>query len=79
MTCREFIEFLWRYDSGELEPVERSEFESHLAVCPHCVAYLDNYRAVAALGKEALAVSAEAPVPQEVPEDLIRAILSARK
>ena len=79
MNCRDFIEFLWRYDSGELPPSERSQFESHLAICPQCVAYLQNYRTTVMLGREALAVPSDAPVPEEVPEDLVKAILAARK
>jgi anti-sigma factor RsiW len=77
MTCRDFIEFLWRYVQQELDPIERTRFDQHLAVCPDCVAYLSNYNKTIELTKEAMR-GPEAPLPQDVPEDLIRAILSSR-
>jgi anti-sigma factor RsiW len=79
MTCREFIDFLWKYLDEELEPGERTTFDEHLAVCPDCVAYLDSYRRTVALGRDALACGKpEEPVPEDVPEDLVTAILAAR-
>jgi anti-sigma factor RsiW len=77
MTCRTFIEFLTEYLEGELSPAEKAEFEAHLAECPWCVAYLQTYQETVRLGKAALAES-ETPVPPEVPEELIQAILAAR-
>ena len=37
MTCREFVEFVWRYLSDEVTAAERLEFEYHLAQCTSCV------------------------------------------
>jgi anti-sigma factor RsiW len=36
MTCREFVEFLWRYTADELSPGERAAFNAHIATCQHC-------------------------------------------
>ena len=77
MTCRDFVEFLSEYFSGELAVVERAEFEAHLLECPACVAYLDSYRKTIQLLKAASA-HPEDQVPEEVPEQLVRAILAAR-
>ena len=77
MTCRDFAEFLSQYVSGELAMAERAEFEAHLAECPTCVAYLDTYQKTIQLGKTAYA-HPEDQVPDEVPEQLVRAILAAR-
>ena len=77
ITCRDFAEFLWRYLSGELSGEQRFDFDAHLAVCPHCVAYLKTYDQTIRLGKEAFLSPAE-PVPADVPEELVQAILSAR-
>jgi anti-sigma factor RsiW len=77
MSCRTFIEFLSEYLAGELTEAERVEFEAHLAECSWCVAYLENYRQTIRLGKEAL-VQPTGPVPEEVPEELVQAILAAR-
>lgn len=77
MTCREFVEFMYSYVSGELSPAERGEFDRHLQVCTSCVNYLDSYRKTIELGKAAFA-DEDGPLPEDVPEDLIRAILAAR-
>ena len=77
MTCREFVEFLWRYIDGELSKAERTTFDDHLAKCPHCVKYLQQYQETIQMDKAALAASPD-PVPAEIPEDLVQAILQAR-
>ena len=74
MTCQEFIEFLMDYLLGE---VERSRFDAHLAVCPSCVAYLRTYQETIKLGK-AVFTHPDQEMPEEVPEDLVEAILAAR-
>ncbi len=77
MTCRELIGFLHDYVSGELPPAERARLEAHLAECPECVAYLATYEATIALARLAFS-GADDPVPDEVPDALVRAILAAR-
>jgi anti-sigma factor RsiW len=77
MTCREFIEFLLEYLSGELPQNERAKFEEHLTLCPHCVVYLRSYEETVRLGK-AVFTDPDEPVPAEVPEELVQAILASR-
>ena len=77
LTCREFIEFLWQYDSGELSPEERARFDDHLSRCAPCVRYLQSYKETIAVGKAALA-STDEPLPAEVPEELVQAILASQ-
>ena len=74
VTCEEVIGFLDDYLAGELVPERAREFERHLSICDSCVAYLDSYRATMYLAK-ASAASAAA----ELPPDLLRAILAARR
>jgi anti-sigma factor RsiW len=50
---------------------------AHLAACPSCVAYLKTYEASIRMGRLALAPSDD-PVPAEVPDALVRAVLAAR-
>jgi anti-sigma factor RsiW len=76
MTCRELIEFLMAYLDGELPPEERARFDEHLAECPACVDYLRTYQQTIRLEK---AACAEEPDCKDVPEELIRAILAARR
>jgi predicted anti-sigma-YlaC factor YlaD len=63
---------------GELPKAQKALFEEHLRVCSSCVAYLSNYRDAVGLSKAALC-DPDGPVPEEVPEDLVAAVLSARK
>jgi anti-sigma factor RsiW len=77
MTCREFVEFLWRYTANELSPEERATFNAHIATCQHCDKYLRSYQETTRIGKKAL-LESDDPIPAEVPEDLIKAILASR-
>ncbi len=78
MSCREFAEFIAEYLSNELPHDIRAQFEHHLAICMNCVNYLHGYAAAVALGKAAFE-SSEEPVPADIPTDLIKAILDARR
>ena len=78
MSCREFADFIADYLSGELPSHIREQFNEHLGVCVNCVRYLDGYKATIALGKAAFETNEE-PVPADVPEDLVKAILASRR
>ncbi len=78
MTCREFIEFLMQYVSEELPESQRARFVDHLAICPSCVAYMHSYLETVRLEKDALS-DPEEELPEDVPEDLVRAILAAKR
>jgi anti-sigma factor RsiW len=75
MTCRELSDFLADYFEGEIPGPRRAAFEDHLARCPACVRYVEQYREVVRLGRTC-AASHEAP--GDVPEELVQAILAAR-
>jgi anti-sigma factor RsiW len=66
------------YESAQLSTEERALFDAHLAECPSCVDYLQTYRETVRLGKSAFA-PADAPLPTDVPEELVQAILAARR
>ena len=78
MTCRELVEFLSASLAGELAREERRRFEEHLADCPECARYLRSYEETIALARGAFA-HPDDPVPAEVPEELVRAVLAARR
>jgi anti-sigma factor RsiW len=78
MTCREFADFLMDYLNGDLASDVRAAFDRHLSLCPNCVAYLSGYKATVELGRRAFADD-EAEVAADVPEDLVKAILDARR
>jgi anti-sigma factor RsiW len=78
ITCRTFVEFLMDYMSGELPEPQRDQFDEHLAACVACVAYMKTYENTVKLGKAAFA-DPDAAVPDDVPEDLVKAVLQARR
>ena len=78
MTCREFIEFFIDYFEGNLSAHERREFAEHLTECEDCTAYLMNYEQTIRLGKAAC-TDPDAPLPADVPEELVQAILASRR
>jgi anti-sigma factor RsiW len=77
LSCRALIEFLDDYLDARLEPAERARFDEHLAVCPACVRYVKSYRgtlqALTLVGRE------DGALPEEVPPQLVEAILAARR
>ena len=77
MTCREFTEFLIDYVEGDLALDARATFDEHLRTCPDCVTYLRGYEQTIRLGKAVCKEDHDA-VEDEVPEELVQAILAAR-
>ncbi len=78
MMCREFVEFLLDYFEGNLPDDQRRPFEEHLRLCPPCVRYLETYRETVQLGRAAFA-SAEEDCGDDIPDELVRAVLSTLK
>jgi anti-sigma factor RsiW len=78
MNCKEFVEFLMEYLEGGLPVSERSTFEAHMVDCPGCETYLETYGETIRLGRECLCDPPDGPVPGDVPEELVTAILAAR-
>ena len=78
LTCREFVEFLYAYLDGELPPEQAQSFKAHLSICPPCVRYLASYECARELPKKCAQLDQQGP-PPDMPEDLVRAILTARR
>lgn len=78
ITCKEFEGFVLSYLDGELTNRQRSRFEWHLRICRECRDYLAAYQRAVELGRAVLP-SPNEPVPEDVPEDLIKAILDSRE
>ncbi len=75
MTCRDLTDFLAAYISRDLAPDVQSAFERHLALCANCRCFLQQYEQTVAAGRAACEACDDAPVP----DDLVKAILSALK
>ena len=44
MTCEQFVELVTAYLDGTLTDEEHRAFDEHLALCPGCDRYLDQFR-----------------------------------
>jgi len=77
LTCREFLDFVMAYLDGELGARERELFDRHMDLCPDCVTYLGTYRETLRL--ERLCREPDAPLPDDVPEALVQAVLAAKR
>lgn len=77
MTCEELIEFLMEYVDGELAAAAKGRFDEHLDRCPECNDYLASYRETVRLGK--MICQGDDALPDDIPEDLVEAILDARR
>ena len=78
MTCREFVHFIDRDLEGDVTLRQRFCFRLHQILCPNCDHYLATYRQSLAAARRALAEQSD-EAPAEVPTDLVRAILAARR
>lgn len=78
MTCQELVDFIVDYLGGDLPETQRRVFERHLRDCAPCVRFLETYRDTISLGRCACD-DPEAPIPDEVPERLVEAILAAQR
>ena len=77
LKCREFVEFLADYLTGDLPDSQRKVFDSHLAECRSCANYTRTYLATMFIARRALGCGSEL-APADVPGELLQAILSAR-
>ncbi len=77
ITCRQFEAFLLAYLEGELPEKQRLVFKLHLKVCRECRDYLAAYRRSVEVSKRAFE-DPDRPLPDAVPEDLVKAVLAAR-
>jgi predicted anti-sigma-YlaC factor YlaD len=75
MTCRDVTDFLEAYVAADLADDVRIAFDGHLKVCPNCRRFLLQYEATVIAGKQAYTLVEETPIP----DDLVKAILSALK
>jgi anti-sigma factor RsiW len=44
MACQELVELVTDYLEGRLSRSDRARFDRHLSLCPHCTAYVEQFR-----------------------------------
>ena len=78
LTCREFDEFMLDYLDGELPVWRKYMCWLHVRMCKECARFVQKYRRTIALEQSAFDSPDEA-VPDDVPEELVKAALAHRK
>ena len=77
LTCKQIAEFLDDVVEGRLTRTQQTVFDTHLALCPPCTDYVAGYKQCVELAK-CSCDDDDAP-PSDMPEELMSAILAARK
>ena len=78
LTCREFIEDLAEYLSGELAPERFPHCDAHLSHCPDCVKYYRSYKETIRLSTMTRDQRDET-IAMHMPQELARSIFAAVK
>ncbi|MEP3675223.1 zf-HC2 domain-containing protein [Sulfitobacter sp.] len=79
IDCEEFDRFILDYLEGNLSRGQRIKFEIHLKLCRECRDYLQAYKDTMELTKTQTDIPFSEMGMGDVPEDLIKAVLAARK
>ena len=77
LTCAEFEDFVHDAHDGVLPDRTRRRFERHMALCPMCRAHFESYVRAVALGRKIC--ETDDALPDDLPEELVGAILLARR
>ncbi len=78
LTCQELEGFMVDYLDGTLPERQRRKFNLHLSLCRDCRRYIEAYKGSMTLCQAAFAEH-NAPLPEDVPVELVTAILAARE
>jgi predicted anti-sigma-YlaC factor YlaD len=76
LTCQEVDRFLYDFHQGNLSFSQQFKFKVHIFMCHECRTYVKEYKDTIRLSKEGFSIAQ--PI-EKVPEDLMSAILKARK
>ena len=66
MTCEELVELVTAYLEGTLAESDRRTFDEHLALCPGCATYLEQFRTTIDLLGELPAESLSLPAREQL-------------
>lgn len=78
LTCREFEEFILAYLDGKLTQKQLTRFNFHLRICRECREYIAAYQRALEINQSVLG-DLDEPLPDDVPADLIQAILESKR
>ncbi len=78
MCCKQIVEFMADYLEKELPDEAYKVFEQHIKDCGCCAEFLRTYRETILLCRECMCNKPPEDRP-EIPEQLVKAIMEARK
>jgi anti-sigma factor RsiW len=73
MTCRELVELLADFVSGELAEEHCRQIQEHLGICPPCIQYVESYRLTIEFTRNLPCSALPADVERRLREQLGRA------
>ena len=78
IRCLEMVEVVTEWTEGALGDDERAAIEEHLAICPDCIAYVDQLRTTTVLAARLAEPEAAEPAPDAMRASLLAAFRSSR-
>lgn len=78
INCESFDTFIVDFLDDNLQKNQKLIFTKHLNECPACKKYLENYKKSVQLSQSVFLSKHQAD-KQEIPEELVQAILAAKK
>jgi anti-sigma factor RsiW len=78
IRCIEMVEVVTDWMEGALDDDTRAAVEEHLAICPDCIAYIDQLRTTTALAARLAADPDPEPPPADVRARLVAAFRASR-
>ena len=78
ITCCEFETFVQQYLDDDLPDRQRTIFEWHMRLCRECREYLAAYQRSIEIGQTVFS-DPENALPDDVPDDLVTAVLDATR
>lgn len=76
LSCEEVDGFLYDFHEGNLSSIEKLKFKLHLSMCSECRQYVKGYKNTIKTYQSGFI---KADQIDEVPEDLMQAILKSRE
>jgi len=77
IRCLEMVEVVTEWMEGALDDDARAAVEEHLAICPDCIAYVDQLRTTTALVARLADADADAYAAEPAPDALKTRLLAA--
>ncbi len=75
ITCRQMVEVLQDYVSGELSVEHAQHVQIHLQACPPCVAFVESYKVTISISQKL----PQQPIPDSLQQRLAKAMEELKK